>query len=133
MRQKKKPSFICLSPEMVNRIEESLTLIADEDLPRRISVIEERLKTLGCIDEMASRLKTVESSVWMSKEILTTSEAAMYLGFKIGYLYKLTSENKIPFYKPNGGCIYFSKQELVDWAKSNPITPVKSNCNLNRI
>lgn len=133
MRQKKKPNFICLSPDMVNRIEESLTLIADEDLPRRISVIEERLKTLGCIGEMESRLETLESSVWMSKEILTTSEAATYLGFKIGYLYKLTSENKIPFYKPNGGCIYFCKQELVDWAKSNPIAPVKSNCNLKRI
>ncbi len=133
MRQKKRQNFICLSPDTVNRIEESLTLIADEDLPRRISVIEEQLKTLKSIDEMASRLETVESSVWMSKEILTTSEAAMYLGFKIGYLYKLTSENKIPFYKPNGGCIYFCKQELVDWAKSNPIFPVKSNSNLKSI
>ncbi len=133
MRQKKRQNFICLSPDTVNRIEESLTLIADEDLPRRISVIEEQLKTLKSIDEMASRLETVESSVWMSKEILTTSEAAMYLGFKIGYLYKLTSENKIPFYKPNGGCIYFCKQELVDWAKSNRIFPVKSNSNLKSI
>ncbi len=133
MRQKKRQNFICLSPDTVNRIEESLTLIADEDLPRRISVIEEQLKALKSIDEMASRLETVESSVWMSKEILTTSEAAMYLGFKIGYLYKLTSENKIPFYKPNGGCIYFCKQELVDWAKSNPIFPVKSNSNLKSI
>ncbi len=133
MRQKKRQNFICLSPDTVNRIEESLTLIADEDLPRRISVIEEQLKTLKSIDEMASRLETVESSVWMSKEILTTSEAAMYLGFKIGYLYKLTSESKIPFYKPNGGCIYFCKQELVDWAKSNPIFSVKSNSNLKSI
>lgn len=133
MRQKKRQNFICLSPDTVNRIEESLTLIADEDLPRRISVIEEQLKTLKSINEMTSRLETVESSVWMSKEILTTSEAAMYLGFKIGYLYKLTSENKIPFYKPNGGCIYFCKQELVDWAKSNPIFPVKSNSNLKSI
>ncbi len=109
---------------MVDRIEKSLTLIADENLPYRISMIEEQLKTLDSVEELTARLNTIENSTWMSKEILTTSEAAKFLGFKMSYLYKLTADNRIPFYKPNGGSILFCKQELVDWVKSNPIPTV---------
>lgn len=127
MRQKKKTNFICLSADMIDKIERSLTLIADENLPQRLSAIEAQLKALECVDEIVVRLDAIEDSTWMSKEVLTTKETAKFLGLKVGYLYKLTSENKIPFYKPNGGCIYFCKQELEDWAKSNPNIPCKLN------
>ena len=108
---------------MVDRIEKSLTLIADEDIPHRLKAIEDYLKTLDCVDELSSRLEDVENALWKSKDILTTAEAAKYLGFKLSYLYKLTADNKIPFYKPTGGSIYFCRQELVDWVKTNEIFP----------
>ena len=125
MRQKK-TNFISLSSDMVDRIEKSLTLIADQNLPYRISVIEEQLKTLDSVEELTARLDAIEESNWMNKDVLTSAEAAKFLGFKMSYLYKLTADNRIPFYKPSGGSILFCKQELVDWAKSNPIpTSVK--------
>ena len=55
--------------------------------------------------------KSVNST---QKELLTMSEASEYLGFKVSYLYRLTSGNKIPFYKP-GHKVFFKKTELDEW------------------
>ena len=52
---------------------------------------------------------------------LTLEEAADYLGFSKSYLYKLTSANKIPHYKPQGKRLYFAKSELDKWLLRNPV------------
>ena len=52
---------------------------------------------------------------------LTFVEAADYLGFSKSYLYKLTSANKIPHYKPQGKRVYFAKGELNTWLCRNPV------------
>ena len=52
-------------------------------------------------------------------EVLTSEEAAAFLNIEKSYLYKLTSAGIIPFSKPNGKMIYFSRQDLVKWALSN--------------
>ena len=52
---------------------------------------------------------------------LTLEEAADYLGFSKSYLYKLTSANKIPHYKPQGKRVYFAKGELNTWLYRNPV------------
>ena len=46
---------------------------------------------------------------------LSLAEAVVYTGFKKSYLYKLTHLNAIPFYKPNGGKIFFTKEDLDSW------------------
>ena len=43
---------------------------------------------------------------------LTLDEAAVFLGLSKGYLYKLTSSGKIPNYKPAGGRLYFTREDL---------------------
>lgn len=48
-------------------------------------------------------------------------DAAKYLGISKSYLYKLTCKNAIPFYKPNGKKIYFSKADLDKWIMRNPV------------
>lgn len=53
---------------------------------------------------------------------LNLTEAAKFLNITKSSLYKLTSNNKIPFYKPNGKRIYFEKGELTDWLLSNKVT-----------
>ena len=50
-----------------------------------------------------------------SKEFLTFKEAAWYLGVSKSHLYHLTSEGKIPHYKPTGKMLYFNRSELVQW------------------
>lgn len=56
-----------------------------------------------------------------TKEVLTTDEAAKYMGIKISYLYKLTMRGEIPHYKPNGKLCYFKRIELEQWLTANPI------------
>ncbi len=52
---------------------------------------------------------------------LTLEEAARYLDLSTSTLYKMTSSNKICFYKPNGKRIYFDKSELNAWLLGNPV------------
>ena len=50
----------------------------------------------------------------------TLVEAAKFLDLSPSHLYKLTSERKIPHFKPNGKKIYFDEDELVQWLKRKP-------------
>ncbi len=56
---------------------------------------------------------------------LSFNEASKYLNLSKSYLYKLTSRNDIPYYKPNGKLVYFSKLELDKWILKNPIKTKK--------
>lgn len=49
------------------------------------------------------------------RNLLTTAEAAKYLGLKPSYLYKLMMRRAIPYYKPNGKLCFFSKADLDTW------------------
>ncbi len=55
----------------------------------------------------------------MVKLILTTGEACKYLDLSKSSLYKMTYKKKIPFSKPNGGKMYFRKEDLDNWMLSN--------------
>lgn len=57
-----------------------------------------------------------------TKEVLTTDEAAKYMGIKVSYLYKLTMRGEIPHYKPNGKMCYFKRTELEQWLLTNPVS-----------
>lgn len=60
-----------------------------------------------------------------ANEMLTTKEAADFLGFSVGYLYKLTMQKKIPYYKPFGNRCYFKRDELSKLLQSNRIATVE--------
>ena len=49
------------------------------------------------------------------KEMLTTQQAAEYLGLKVSYLYKLMMNRAIAYYKPNGKVCYFDTDDLDVW------------------
>lgn len=53
------------------------------------------------------------------KEVLTSDEAARYMGISKSYLYKLTMNATIPCYKPMGKMVYFNRRELETWLLSN--------------
>lgn len=55
-----------------------------------------------------------------SKNVLTLDEVAIITGLKKGYIYRLTSEQKIPHYKP-GGRVYFKKDEVEEWLLQNRV------------
>lgn len=55
------------------------------------------------------------------KEVLTSNEAAAYMGISKSYLYKLTMRQQVPHYKPMGKMCYFNRQELENWLQSNRV------------
>lgn len=56
-----------------------------------------------------------------TKEVLTSDEAARYMGVSKSYLYKLTMRQQIPHYKPMGKMCYFNRLELEQWLQSNRV------------
>ncbi len=61
------------------------------------------------------------NTIFCTKEVLTSEEAAKYLGIKKSYLYKLTMRRQIPHYKPLGKMCYFNRVELEQWLQSNRV------------
>lgn len=55
----------------------------------------------------------------LQKEALSFNEACEYLEISHSHLYKLTSTDTIPHYKPNGKKIYFKRTEIDNWLLSN--------------
>lgn len=60
-----------------------------------------------------------EYPAFIGKDILSFKEATQYLDLSESSLYKLTSESKISFSKPNGGKLYFKKSDLDNWMLQN--------------
>lgn len=64
----------------------------------------------------------VNKTLFCTKEVLTSDEAAMYMGISKSYLYKLTMRKEIPHYKPMGKVVYFNRMELEQWLQSNRVS-----------
>ena len=70
---------------------------------------------------LETRVEELEQMVFMNKNVLSFEEASRFLNLSKSYLYKLTSGNLIPHYKPQGKMLYFEKAELEAWLRQNPI------------
>lgn len=44
------------------------------------------------------------------RNLMTTTEAARYIGVKPSYLYKMMMHRAIPYYKPGGKLCFFAKE-----------------------
>lgn len=67
------------------------------------------------------RLDTIERLLRGQKSVLTFEEGCEFTGLSKSYMYKLTHRNQIPFFKPHGKNIYFSREELEKWLLKNPV------------
>ncbi len=52
------------------------------------------------------------------RNFLTLAEAAVFLGRKKSYLYRLTSTGQIPHYKDGSRFVMFDRAELEAWQRS---------------
>jgi excisionase family DNA binding protein len=57
------------------------------------------------------------------KKVLTFNEFCEYVGISKSHGYQLTSNNRVPFYKPNNKMVYFERSEIDTWLLQNRITP----------
>ncbi len=73
------------------------------------------------IADLQKRVNTLENLCFAAKEVLNLEEASTFLGIKRSTLYKMTSLNQIPFYKPSGKLIFFDKSTLLEWVRGVPV------------
>lgn len=76
---------------------------------------------------MAEDLKEVAdlitaNTIFCTKEVLTSDEAAKYLGVSKSSLYKWTMSRSIPHYKsPTGKMCFFNRKEIEAWMQSQRV------------
>jgi excisionase family DNA binding protein len=73
------------------------------------------------LQSVIDRIDILTSAVLSNKQILSISEASAFTGLATSYLYKLTSTQEIPHYKPRGKMLYFDRSELEAWLKQNRV------------
>ena len=62
------------------------------------------------------------NTIHTTKEVLTSDEAAKYLGVSKSCLYKWTMARQIPHYKsPTGKMCFFNRKEIEAWMQSNRV------------
>jgi excisionase family DNA binding protein len=69
------------------------------------------------LQAVIDRIDILTSAVLSNKQTLNLKEAAAFTGLAESYLYKLTSTQEIPHYKPRGKMLYFDRSELEEWLK----------------
>ena len=67
------------------------------------------------------RVEELEQMLFLQKNVLSFDEASKFLNLSKSYLYKLTSGNLIPHYKPQGKMLFFERADLEAWLRQNPI------------
>lgn len=72
--------------------------------------------------KLQERVGFLEDIIFAAKDILSLSEAAAFMGVTKSCLYKMTHEQTIPYFKPNGKLVYFDKCELVNWMRQNRVS-----------
>ncbi len=87
--------------------------MSNQNLHEKISRIEER------VEQIEKQL-----SEKPAKRLLTTDEAAQFLGMSVDGLRGLTHKKLISYYKPNGKNMYFDTEELVAWQKKHHFEPI---------
>jgi len=72
------------------------------------------------IQQIEVNLELIKTLLLGNKKTLTLEEACEYTGYKLSYMYKLTSRGEIPHYK-RGKKVFFDKDELDAWMISNKV------------
>lgn len=92
-----------------------------ELLAKRIELLEMQVKELTTVEPevINERLKSIEETLYTTKDILNMKEVCQYLDISQSLLYKLTCNGEIPHFKPRGKMIFFEKKELIEWIKKS--------------
>ena len=92
-----------------------------ELLAKRIELLEMQVKELTTVEPevINERLKSIEETLYTTKDILNMKEVCQYLDISQSLLFKLTCSGEIPHFKPRGKMIFFEKKELIEWIKKS--------------
>lgn len=72
----------------------------------------------------------------LRKDVLSTEEAAKYIGISKQTLYQTMSKKQIPYYKPQGKLAVFNRKELDQWMmrnKQQSISEIETDVNRHKL
>ena len=71
------------------------------------------------MDKLLKEIEELKRILLLQKEVLTINELSLYTGYTVDYIYKMVSLKQIPYSKPNGKKLFFSKERIIEWLSSN--------------
>ena len=74
---------------------------------------------------LIEKINSMSEQTALTGKILTANQAAEFMGISLSYLYKLTHNRTISFFKPNGKMVYFSEGDLIQYLTSNRVITQK--------
>ena len=77
------------------------------------------------IQKLKEQLNRIEAGTLLQKNVLNFDEACRYTGIGKSYMYKLTSGQKVPHFKPFNKMVYFNRLELENWLQQNPVKTIE--------
>lgn len=75
-------------------------------------------------ENFQKQLDRIEASILSQKRVLNFDDACLFTGLSKSHLYKLTSNQRVPHFKPSGKLVYFDRVELEEWLLQNRVTTV---------
>ena len=70
-------------------------------------------------NELQKELEQIKTLLLSKKNVLNINELSHYTGYSKSYIYKLTSRNAIPYFKPSGKSVFFDRVEIDTWLLRN--------------
>ena len=77
--------------------------------------------------ELQKELEQIKTLLLSKKNVLNINELSGYTGYSKSYIYKLTSRNAIPYFKPSGKSVFFDRMEIDVWLLKNKHSQVKDD------
>lgn len=81
------------------------------------------------MERIINQLEEIKSLLQQSKSVLNADEACAFLGISKNYLYRLTAQGKLKYYRPFGKMIFFEREILLNTLRQNG---VKSQCEVSK-
>ena len=77
--------------------------------------------------EVLKELEQIKTLLLSKKNVLNLNELSDYTVYSKSYIYKLTSRNAIPYFKPSGKSVFFDRVEIDTWLLKNKHRQVKES------
>ena len=102
-------------------------MVSNEELitENPFAILVRRINRIESQNEQILGFLQSRSATSQADEVLTITQAADFLDLTTQTVYGLVSARKIPFSKPTGSRLYFSRLELIEWLKSNRTATVQ--------
>lgn len=76
------------------------------------------------IADFQKQLNRIEAAALSQKKVLNFDEACLFTGLSKSHLYRLTSSQRVPHFKPSGKLVYFDRVELEVWLLQNRVSTI---------